>query len=490
MRGFRLRVVVVVAAAGAALLCVTGATSAPRAIESATLADASPISSVPSTTEGKTNGAGVSKNQPAPSCVAVRGVVWYTVKAPRRGAMAATLEAGGKLDGAISVVRVLRTQQHEIVCAETDAKGRAAVAWQAYEDGSYLIGVGRQAQSPNGPFRLTVEAAEPQPSPPGEALPAGGTQSTVNPILDTADAWAVQMARGTTYRINLTASGHCLTLEVYRPGSYSFRHVEPVRSSSCGGYVAFTPGLDGGGLYSLVVRAEGTASVAYPYHLQSAPYELDDGAPGIELASGEWAAGTLDGRGIDVVDLYHFTVPRPHQLTAIDLEEKANVGFDVVVLHEDGGRVACACDRKGRQVLRQTLVPGRYFVAVRSRHKSSGAYRLQVVTRDVTTTSISVNGAAFYEAPAGASVPLTVHVTSASHGGRVQIEIDRLDPLFGWQFASVLTGNVDAGGTFVANWTPPWVGFWRARARYLGTPYSNFSESADYVRIHVVTPLE
>ena len=309
--------------------------------------------------------------------------------------MAATLEAGGKLDGAISVVRVLRTQQHEIVCAETDAKGRAAVAWQAYEDGSYLIGVARQAQSPNGPFRLTVEPAEPQPSPPGEALPAGGTQSTVNPILDRADAWAVQMARGTTYRINLTASGHCLTLEVYRPGTYSFLHVEPVRSSSCGGYVAFTPGLDGGGLYSLVVRAEGTASIAYPYHLQSAPYELDDGAPGIELASGQWAAGTLDGRGIDVVDLYHFTVPRPHQLTAIDLEEKANVGFDLVVLHEDGGRVACACDRKGRQVLRQTFVPGRYFVAVRSRHKSSGAYRLQVVTRDVTTTSISVNGAAF-----------------------------------------------------------------------------------------------
>ena len=489
MASFRLRVVLTAAAAGAALLCVTGATSAPRTSEAAA-ANASPIASVPSTVEGKTNGAGLSKTEPGPTCGTARGVVWYSVKAPRRGAMAATLEAGGKLDAAVFVMRVVRANEYEAACAETDEHGHAVVAWQAFQGGSYLIGVARLAQSPNGPFRLTLAAAEPAPATPGDALPAGGAQSTVDPVLDNADAWAVQMARGTTYRINLTTPGHCLVLDVFRPGTYSFRLAQPVRSSSCGGYFAFTPGLDGGGLYSLVVRAEGTTPVVYPYHLQAAPYELDDGAPGIELANGQWAAGSLDGHGIDLVDLYHFTVPRTNQQTKIDLEQKPNVGFDLVVLHEDGGRVACACDAKGRQVLRQHLAPGRYFVAVRSRHKSSGSYRLQVVTRDVTTTSISVNGAQYYEAPAGASVPLTVYVTSASHGGRVQIEIDRLDPLFGWQFASVLNGNVNAGGTFVANWTPPWVGFWRARARFVGTEFSNFSESADYVRIHVVKPLE
>ncbi len=488
MVGYRLRVVLAAAAVGAALLCLTGAASAPRA-SSATLPAASPIPSVPATIEGKTNGATVLKGEPLPSCATARGVVWYSVKAPRRGAMAATLQVGGKLDGAIVVVHVVRSQQHEIACAETAEKGRAVVAWQAYADGSYLIGVARLSQSTNGPFQLTLLAGERPPAPPGEALPSGGVQSNVNPVLDTSDAWSVRMERGTTYRINLTTAGHCLELGIYRPGTYSFRLAKPVRSSSCGGYVVFTPGLDGGGLYSLVVGAAGTTPVEYPYHLQSAAYELDDGAPGIELASGEWATGTLDGHGIDIVDLYHFTVPRPNQQTKIALEQKPDLGFDLVVLHEDGGRVACACDTQGRQVLRQHLAPGRYFVAVRSRHKAAGAYRLQVVTRDVTTTSISVNGAQFYEAPAGTSVPLSVHVTSASHGGRVEIEIDRLDPLFGWQFASVLTGNVDAGGTFVANWTPPWVGYWRARARFVGTEFSNFSES-DYVRVHGVKPLE
>ena len=310
----------------------------------------------------------------------------------------------------------------------------------------------------------------------------------MNPVLDNADAWSVQMARGTSYRINLATPSHCLDLDIYRPGTYAFRLAEPVRSSACGGYVVFTPGLDGGGLYSLVVRAEGATPAEYPYHLQSAAYELDDWAPGIELTSGEWAYGALDGRGVDLVDLYHFTVPRPHQLTRIDLEQKPSVGFDLVVLHEDGGRVACACDTQGRQVLRQSLAPGRYFVAVRSRHKAGGGYRLQVVTRDVTTTSISVNGQQFDEAPAAASVPLSVYVTSASHGGPHPGRDRRLDPLFGWQFSSVLKGNVNSGGTFVANWTPPWVGYWRARATHR-TEFSNFSES-DYVRVHVVKPLE
>ena len=169
----------------------------------------------------------------------------------------------------------------------------------------------------------------------------------MDPVLDNADAWSVPMERGTTYRINLTTPSHCLALEIYRPGTYSFRLAKPVRSSSCGGYVVFTPGLDGGGLYSLVVRAAGTTPAVYAYHLQTAPYELDDGAPGIELTSGEWVTGALDGHGVDVVDLYHFTVPRPNQQTKIDLEQKPDVGFDLVVLHEDGGRVDVRLRRAG-----------------------------------------------------------------------------------------------------------------------------------------------
>jgi hypothetical protein len=196
--------------------------------------------------------------------------------------------------------------------------------------------------------------------------------------------------------------------------------------------------------------------VEHGYRLQSAAYELDDGAPGIELANGQSASGAL-AHGIDVVDLYHFSVPRTNQLTKIDLEQKPNVGFDLVLQREDGTRVACACNTHGRQVIRRQLVPGRYFAVLRGGGGIEGA----------------ADGAGHVGKPRWAA----------------QIEIDRLDPLFGWQFAQELTGNVGAGGTYVTGWTPPWIGYWRARARFLGTEFSNFSESG-YVRVHVVKPLE
>jgi hypothetical protein len=314
-------------------------------------------------------------------------------------------------------------------------------------------------------------------------------RSTIDPILDSSDAWSVSMERGTPYRINLTTPSDCLSLSIYRPRTYSFALTEPVEAYRCGGYVVFTPGIDGGGLYSLVVRARGTAPVKRSYRLQVAPSSADDGAPGIKLANGQSVSGTIFGRGIDIVDVYRLAVPRANELTTVDLRLKPNVGLDLVVLKESGGRVTCACDGPGSQMLRENLPPAWYYLLVRSRDKSGGKYRLQALVRDVTTTSIAVNGTSSVEVLPETSVQLTVQVTSASHGGPVQIEIDHRDLLFGWQFSSVVAASVDASGAFATDWTPPLVGHWRARARFAGTPFSSLSASG-YVYVHVAEPLE
>jgi hypothetical protein len=151
-----------------------------------------------------------------------------------------------------------------------------------------------------------------------------------------------------------------------------------------------------------------------------------------------------------------------------------------------GRRVAGAVD--GRQVLREHLRVGHYFVAVRSHDRSSGRYRLKVLIRDITTTSISAAGSRFLEVTPGVSVPITVRVTSANLGGRVVVEIDRHDPFAGWQFSSVSGNRVGSSGFLTLPWTPQSVGNWRIRARFVGSPFSAFSESG-YVRIHVAEPL-
>lgn len=52
-----------------------------------------------------------------------------------------------------------------------------------------------------------------------------------------------------------------MKLAVYRPNVSSFEGATPVTSDDCGGYLAFTPGIDGGGTYSIVVHADGAKPV-------------------------------------------------------------------------------------------------------------------------------------------------------------------------------------------------------------------------------------
>src|SRR4051812_32623273 len=58
---------------------------------------------VPVSIEGTLAGAHLDEAEPAPWTTAVKSVVWYSVRAPRRGPMVARLHAGGTLDAAIAV---------------------------------------------------------------------------------------------------------------------------------------------------------------------------------------------------------------------------------------------------------------------------------------------------------------------------------------------------------------------------------------------------
>ena len=444
---------------------------------------------VPAKIDGTTKGTRLSEIDVLPSCSTVKGIAWYSVTAPHRGAMAARLGVGEGNSAVLFVQRNVRKRIVEAACATTSAEGRATVAWYGYEKRPYLIGVGRPKAAQATTFELAVLAAEPEEQPPGKPLPSGGTvRDTLDPILDASDAWSLTMQRGTTYGIH-AISGSCVKLAVYRPNASSFERAKPVKSDGCGGYVAFTPGIDGGGTYSIVVHADGAKPVTRQYRLEAAPFGADDGAPGVKLENGEVVQNGIAGRGVDVVDLYRIAVPRENELATIELRQKPKVGLDLVLMTELGDQIACACNGTGRQVLRENLAPGFYFVAVRSRGHSGGDYSLQARIRDVTTTTITSGGAKTVEASWGRTVPLSVTVASASHGGVVQIAIDRRDPLLGWQFSDVQNGSLGSSGTYTLNWSPPSVGHWRARARFLGTPYSSFSSSG-YVHVHVAEPLE
>jgi len=94
--------------------------------------------------------------------------------------------------------------------------------------------------------------------------------------------------------------------------------------------------------------------------------------------------------------------------------------------------------------------------------RTGGSYRLSLVIRQVTKTTISASSG---EVSLGSSVTFAIGIAPSPDGGVVEVEIDRYDTLAGWHFHHSI--RVHAGAGF--SWTPPAAGRWRVRVSYLGT---------------------
>jgi hypothetical protein len=401
-------------------------------------------------------------------CAPTTGSVWYRLDGTRAGRLIVRFDAGGDLDATVIVLRRVRSEVSFLTCANSDDKGNAQFSFATADEGSYLFMVGQRATSQPGGFRLSLLVPDRPESGPGTKLPRAGATTTVDPLLDQDDAWATSMRPGRTYRINLvTGRDRCIGVALYRPGTRSFDDASPVRSRPCGGYMTFTPGPDGGGLYSLRVTAHSGRS-ELQYHLQVAGAGRDDTSPGVALRNLEERAGVLAGRSVDVVDLYRFQVGARSDVV-LTLAAGERLETDLALLNDRGQGVRCECGTSGGARMRLQLKRGRYFLVVRSREGSGGRYRLRLLVREITKTGISIDGRRRAFATPGRAVVLAANVSPARAGGRVRFKVDRFDPFEGWVFARFLTAEVGGDGVARATWVPPSVGRWRASANFRGT---------------------
>jgi hypothetical protein len=81
-----------------------------------------------------------------------------------------------------------------------------------------------------------------------------------------------------------------------------------------------------------------------------------------------------------------------------------------------------------------------------------------------------------------------VRVGPSVRSGLVELQVDRLDPIAGWQFARTFRPRVGAGGVARQSWRPPTLGRWRVRATFLGTFGASPSRSR-YLGLLVAEPL-
>lgn len=398
------------------------------------------------------------------------------------------LKANGDLDAAIVVLRRVRSQLEFVTCALTNSRGAAANTFEVEAGGRYLILVAERKDSEPGSFVLDLFAPEPPAAPPGAPLPKRGVRSSVDALTDRDDAYSVRLVAGRTYRFNLTAQrDRCLRLALYSPGTRSFRDDEPLRDLFCGGYATFTPGPDGGGAYSLLVRADEDASGAQRYRLQMARATPDDTAPGVPIRSGSTRRGGVSVSSLDVIDLYRFDVGGRSDVS-LRLRAPKTTAFDVVLLTDRGRRLRCECSGAGDRRLRIQTNPGRYYVAIRAR-RGGARYRLSLLVREITTTQTLIAGSTNAQVGPGQAVTLSASVSSSSAaGGLIRLQVDRFDPLEGWTFFRLFKLRADGGGAAQVGWLPPSVGRWRAHSVFFGTRSASPSLSG-YARLLVAAPL-
>src|SRR5919206_49151 len=229
---------------------------------------------------------------------------------------------------------------------------------------------------------------------------------------DGADA--ARLRRGQSYRINLAAGGQaCTRLQVFGPGTRSFDGGSPIARAGCDGYLLFTPQRSG--TYSLLVSAAPASHHAQRYHVQLARAGRDDTAPGVFLRNFARRRGRLNGRRIDVVDLFRFDVTARSELT-LDLRSRGDRAFSVQLLNDRGRRIACACFDTGGTQLRRRLARGRYFAAVRARDHARGAYTLRRISRTITRTRVAIGGRTHARIAPGRSTVVSATVSPAVSG--------------------------------------------------------------------------
>src|SRR5262245_7456932 len=415
--------------------------------------EAARIGRLPATVRGTTLGATSDEYR---DCGMGGGGVWYRFKGPATGRALVQLDTGTR-NGAVAVFRRSRGSVEEIGCAPTDRRGSLTAGFAAKPGADYLILVGDRAGSSPGSFVLRIRAGEAPERLPGRALPHGGARGSVDGLSDVNDVWSVRMRSGRTYRIAF-ASSPCVQLSLRR-ASKTLRR------------------FSGGGRYAVEVRASGYSG-RQRYRLQVVAAGTDDIGVGLDLPRGSTRRGGLSPAGVDVLDLYHFDVARLSEVR-LELARGAGRSFSLVLLTDNGNRIAT-----GETALRRRLGRGRYVVAVQAPPGSrAGRYRLALRLRDITSTIVLISGSRSAEVAPGSTVSISCSVSPAA-GGRVELQIDRFDPLSGWHFHRVV--QIGAGASL--SWKPPAAGRWRVRARYLGTRSSAPSRSG-YAQVVLARPI-
>jgi hypothetical protein len=431
------------------------------------LAAAQAIHTLPATVSGTLVGSTAEPHEENSDCGSTGSehTVWYSFRASTPERLAIQLEAAGELDATVDVYHAIRSELKSVACERTDSEGQASLTFKTSKNGLYDIRVASLPSSQLAGFTLEVYLPTPAIVPPGPRLPSSGVNGQVDRIQNVNAAYSVLMHAGVSYMISLanTTKHACVTAELFRPGTTSFEEGATMRTIHCGGFALFTPGAGEGGLYSVQLTPRETFKGVQHFHLQVAPAGSAETAPGLTLGNYEHAHGRLNSYGVDVLRLYRIDITSHSNLT-LRLIDSESDDFNLQLRNFNGNVIECQCGSSGSQKLTDQLEPGRYYAVVSIDALTRGTYTLIRESRTITQTRVAFSSS---KAHPGEALSIEVKVAPAV-SGPATVEIERFDPVFGWQFYRSEQGYV-SDGVAQLPFAPESVGLWRVNARFGGS---------------------
>jgi len=421
---------------------------------------ATPLS-VPAKTTGTTEGATYSDDDPE-LCSDAYAPVWYSLKPTQSGRIAMRLTVRGRADSVVAVFRQDRSKLVALGCDLSNVAGVAGVPFDAARGATYLVAVAAPWSAVVGEFVLeSVRVAA--VTFPGVRL-VRDADVALDPLLRPSAAFSLHLLQGTTYRIGASARDACVHAALLRSASAAAATV--VESEGCSGYLVYTRGADTTGAFPLLVSMpEGRATNV---HVVIRRAEADDLAPGLTISNGTVRHGALAARGGDVVDTYHFRVGTIADAT---IALRGTLGADLLLFDTKGKSLGCACDGRRSAEIVKRLAPGMYLTVVRARPAAAGRYGLTLRLRQPTVTGVRMTPTPGRHP----SLKVSTDVRPTPGGGRLVLELDRFDPLSGWQFVASSSHISSRGRTSFA--LRPALGGWRVRVHYRGTLSASPSDS-------------
>lgn len=405
------------------------------------------------------------------------GSVWYAYTAPRDGLARLALTTSGGLDASVAVYRAEGSTLSRVACADT-VRGRLFTSVDL-DAGPFLVRVAERKDSKPGGFRLQFSGVLVEPDPPGRSLGRDGTASgTLDGLLRPFAQWSRRLRAGHDYRVRVALEGdRCRgSVTLVRPDGAR-------RFLGCRDYTVVTPGPGESGRWTVALRADepGTSR----YRVSIVGVGADDLAPGPLLRAFGVARGTVSGRGPDAQDVFRLDVTRRAEVTL----RLRSAGAMTLRLRTEAGRAVTSAevdDDTGE--IRTRLRPGRFVVVVDAAESRGGRYTLSRLTRTITASRVSFDGAESRTRAPGGSSAVQVAVTPAA-SGRARVTLERFDPQFGWRFWSRRTIPV-TGGRGAFRIATLQAGRIRARAEFLGTRTAGPSRARRAAVLHLRPPLQ